>query len=170
MITSEAVEQACDEVGSYSEEEMASQFEVFFQTEPELCDFIIELTAESDPRVQELCLFLSYMVFKTVHRIDGAEPTPITHDAIETAFRESEKWIEELDKSAGTAAPDAILSSLESESEPYLLQYLITEINRSSEEGNELSDEQKGEVFFVVKTVMSTFTRRAFERKTKDAN
>ena len=170
MITSDAVEQTCAEVGNYSEAEMASEFEVFFQAEPDVCDFVVELTAESGPRVQELSLFLSYMIFKNVRLNHGADLAPVTHEMIETAFRESERWIEELDRGRGGAAPEAILSSLEAETEPHLLQYIITEINRTAGEATDLTDEQKGEVFFVVKTVMSTFTRRPFERETTDTN
>jgi hypothetical protein len=170
MITSDAVEQTCTEVGNYSEAEMASEFEVFFQSEPDVCDFVVELTAESGPRVQELSLFLSYMIFKNVRAHGGADVPPVTHDMIETAFRDSERWIEELDRGRGSSAPEAILSSLEAETEPYLLQYIITEISRTAGEAPDMTDEQKGEVFFVVKTVMSTFIRRPFERQKTDTN
>src|SRR5215471_7234946 len=113
MITSDAVEQTCAEVGNYSEAEMASEFEVFFKAEPNVCEFVAELTAESGPRVQELTLFLSYMIFKTVRANRGAHFPSVTHDVIEAAFRESEKWIEELDRTNSNRAPETILSSLE---------------------------------------------------------
>ena len=43
-----------------------TEFDSFFKEQPSICDFITELTSESSLRIQELSLFLSYMVFKTV--------------------------------------------------------------------------------------------------------
>lgn len=166
MITSDAVEQACSEVGTYSEMEMASEFELFFKAQPELCDFIVELTGESDPRVQELSLFLSYILFKTIRGSSETDLPAVTHAAIEHAFRDSEQWIEKLGEAQADAVHTSIVSSFEADTEPYLLQYIITEINRVPEDNVSLSDEQKGEIFFVVKTVMSTLLRRSFEDET----
>jgi len=36
------------------------------------------------------------------------------------------------------------------------LQYVISELNEPMEDGAELDDEEKGEVFFVLKTVISS--------------
>ena len=41
-----------------------------------------------------------------------------------------------------------------------MLQYVISEINEPLEDGTELDDEEKGEVFFVLKTVISSFSSR----------
>jgi hypothetical protein len=156
MITSAAVEQACTEVGDYSEQQMASEFERFFKAQPDLCDFVVELTGESDQKTQELSLFLSYMVFKTVERDRTSEIPAITPLTIENAFRESENWIEKLSDVEKSEIQTSISSGFETDNEPYLLQYVITEINQTLDDGTELADEQKGEIFFVLKTVIST--------------
>ena len=156
MITTEAVEKACTEVGEYSEEQMAAEFERFFKAQPELCEFVAELTSESEPKVQELSMFLSYMVFKTVERERNTDLPSITQAMIETAFHNSENWIEKLN---GPGAPDieaTILSSFEADNEPHLLQYVITEINQIMDDEAPLADEQKGEIFFILKTVISS--------------
>ena len=159
MVTSDAVEQTCSDVGAYSEGEMASEFERFFKAQPELCEFLVELTGESDQKIQELSLFLSYMVFKTVERSRTVELPVATHTMIEDAFRESESWIEKLNKVESTAVQSSILSTFEADNEPFLLQYVITEINQTLDDGTELRDEQKGEIFFVLKTVISTLIK-----------
>src|SRR5215475_1765170 len=155
MVTSDAVEQACADVGAYSEPQMASEFERFFKAQPELCDFIVELTGESDPKIQELSLYLSYVVFKAVETCREEMP-PVTQAMIEEAFRDSERWIEKLNDVESMAVQSAILSSFESEGEPFLLQYVITEINQAIDDDTELGDEQKSEIFFVLKTAIST--------------
>src|SRR5580700_2734930 len=98
MITNESVEVACNEVSEYSEEKMATEFERFFKTQPDLCEFIAELTTDSDQRIQELSLFLSYMIYKVVEVDRPAEIPAVSHDSIEAAFRESEAWIERMNE------------------------------------------------------------------------
>src|SRR6266849_4823699 len=65
MVNGESVEKACCEVGEYSDEQMVNEFDRFFRAQPAICDFIVELTHESGQKIQELSLFLSYMIFKT---------------------------------------------------------------------------------------------------------
>lgn len=168
MVTSDVVEQACTEVGDYSEEQMASEFERFFKAQPELCDFVVELTGDSEPKIQELSLFLSYMVFKAVQKTQPAELPAVTQAMIEEAFRQSEAWIEKFSRVEKDAVHSSMLSSFGADSEPHLLHYVITEINQMPDDGTCLTDEQKGEVFFVLKTVISTLLRRSFETESTE--
>jgi hypothetical protein len=167
MITSDTVDRACTEVSAYSEDQLASEFERFFKNQPDLCDFVVDLTNDSDQRIQELSLFLSYMVFKAVEMGRPAEITSVSSGTIEAAFRESESWIEMINGSEIAESDSSVVSSFAADSEPYLLQYVISELNQPLEDGSELGDEQKGEVFFVLKTVISSLSGRTFETKEK---
>jgi len=152
MISSELVDQACIEVDSYNEDRMMAEFDAFFKEQPSICEFITELTSESTLRIQELCLFLSYMVFKTVKMGQADTLNTVTSENIEVAYRESESWIERINQEGDRAQiPD--------DPEPYLIQYVISELNQPLEDGKLLEDEEKGEVFFVLKTVISSLTR-----------
>src|SRR5436189_162623 len=93
MISSESVAKACSEVGEYSDEQMVREFDRFFRAQPAICDFVVESTHDSGQKVQELSLFLSYM---------------------------------------------------------------MSELNEPTDDGSELNEEEKGEVFFVVKTVIES--------------
>ncbi len=156
MITDESVEKACSEVGDYSDEKMMGEFDRFFRAQPSICDFIVELTHESGHKIQELSLFLSYMVFKAME-VNQEEPvTTVTADAIEAAYRASESWIERVSQAEGADLQAAITASLQKDTEPHLLQYVISEINEPLEDGTGLNDEEKGEVFFVLKTVIAS--------------
>jgi valyl-tRNA synthetase len=163
MITSETVEQACSEVSEYNEEQMASEFERFFKAQPNLCDFVVEVTTDSTQRIQELSLFLSYMVFRAVEKARPPDLPSVTSENIEAAFRDSEKWIEKLNEANTPETQLSIMTSFAKDSEPYLLQYVISEINEPLEDGSQLADEQKGEVFFVLKTVIATLSGNPLE-------
>jgi hypothetical protein len=160
MITSEIVERACSEVGEFTDDQMMHEFDRFFQKQPGICEFVTELTSDSATEIQELSLFLSYMVFKAV---EAAEPNgsdklmEVSPERIESAYRESESWIDRLEQVSQDAAPGA--KPVPEDVEPFLVQYVISELNQPLEDGTLLVDEQKGEVFFVLKTVISSFAR-----------
>jgi hypothetical protein len=160
MITGESLKKACAEVGEYSDEQMASEFDRFFREQPAICEFVAELTQESGQKIQELSLFLSYMVFKTMESDESANVDSVTPAAIEAAYRESEFWIERISQAEGTELQSAIAGSLQKDTEPQLLQYVIAELNEPMEDGIELDDEEKGEVFFVLKTVITSLKGR----------
>lgn len=131
---------------------MMKEFDAFFKEQPSICDFITELTNESSLQIQELSLFLSYMIFKTIKMAKSDALETITSESIESAYRESESWIERINEDGDDA-------QIPADPEPYLTQYVISELNQPLEDGKLLQDEEKGEVFFVLKTVISSLTR-----------
>ena len=165
MITGESLKKACAVVGEYSDEQMAGEFDRFFREQPAICDFVAELTQESGQKIQELSLFLSYMVFKAMESDEPANVNAITPAAIEAAYRESEFWIERISQAEGTELQSAIAGSLQKDTEPYLLQYVIAELNEPMDDGIELDDEEKGEVFFVLKTVITSLKGEIIEKE-----
>jgi hypothetical protein len=161
MIGVDSVEKACSEVGDYSDERMVDEFDRFFRAQPAICDFVVELTHESGMKVQELSLFLAYMIFKTIET-DTADPvTKVTPEVIEAGYRDTESWMERLSGADGTELQATITANLQTDAEPNLLQYVISELNEPMEDGSELNDEEKGEVFFVVKTVIESFKNQS---------
>ena len=165
MISNHAVEKACAEVGAYSNDRMTTEFDRFFQEQPAVCEFVIELTTESSPEIQELSLFLSYMVFKAVKMGTLGELAAVATDGIEAAYHESELWIDRISQAQEGHMSADLLNDLQDEAEPHLIQYVISELNQPLEGGTVLEDEQKGEVFFVLKTVISSLVRRSFGRE-----
>src|SRR5574342_1047108 len=98
MISSDLVDQACSEVNGYTDERMMTEFDAFFKEQPSICDFITELTSESSMQIQELSLFLSYMVFKTVKLGQPDTLSAVPAEKIEAAYRESESWIDRINQ------------------------------------------------------------------------
>jgi hypothetical protein len=165
MITSESVEKACSEVGDYTDENMVSEFDRFFRAQPAVCEFIVELTHESGHKIQELALFLSYMIFKALEIERTGEIDVIKPENIEAAYRDTESWMTQVSEAEGDELQSAITASLQRDTEPHLLQYIVSELNEPMEDGAELTDEEKGEVFFLLKTIISSLNdqRRIIE-------
>ena len=162
MISNEMVERACSEVGTYTDDQMMKEFDRFFQRQPGICDFVSELTSESATEIQELSLFLSYMVFKAAETADPRGLSEVPADRIESAFHDSESWITRIEQ-----AQDQGIGLEPDDTEPFLMQYVISELNQPLEDGRLLEDEQKGEVFFVLKTVISSFVNKPNGKETK---
>lgn len=150
------MERACSEVGAYTDEQMVHEFDRFFRAQPAVCEFIVDLTHESGQKIQELSLFLSYMVFKTMEVSKTGVTVTLRPEDIETAYRNTESWMTVVSQAEGAELQDAISRSLQRDTEPHLLQYVISELNEPMEDGEELNDEEKGEVFFVLKTVITS--------------
>src|SRR6187455_28869 len=100
MITSKLVDDACSEVNSYTDDRMMKEFDAFFKEQPSICDFITELTSESALKLQELALFMSYMVYKAIKKGMPEEVAPVSPEVIEAAYKESEGWIERINQGA----------------------------------------------------------------------
>src|SRR5437879_5383692 len=141
MITSDFVDEACSEVNGYTDDRMMKEFDAFFKEQPSICDFITELTSESAMKIQELSLFMSYIVDKSSKKgMPGRSVEPAATEVIEPAYKESESWIDRINHGAEA-------SDMPVDTEPYLIQYVISELNQPLEDGTLLEDEQKGEVF-----------------------
>jgi hypothetical protein len=160
MITNDFLEQACTEVSEYTDDQMMAEFDQFFQEQPAICEFVVEATQESDPRIRELSLFLSYMVFKAVKCGRPNDVSIVTPEMIDTARRDSEYWIDQISQAEETQMEE-ISTNLKEDAEPHLVQYVISELNQPLDDGIEWEDEEKGEVFFVLKTVISSLARRS---------
>ena len=160
MISSESVVRTCTEVGQFTDEQMAKEFDRFFRAQPAICEFIVDVTHESGQKIQELSLFLSYMVFKTVQASEAGFDRIVPPEDIEAAYRETESWMTHVSQAETSELQDAVAGSLHRDAEPHLLQYIISELNEPMEDDEELSDEEKGEVFFILKTVISAISKR----------
>jgi hypothetical protein len=164
MVSSESVDKTCSEVGEYTDERMVDEFDRFFRVQPAVCEFIIELTQESDKKIQELSLFLSYIVFKAIDTERPGTAATIEQADIETAYQSTESWMARLSQAENTELQATIAASLTQDKEPFLLQYVISELNEPMEDGTELNDEEKGEIFFILKTVISAIEQEPKRR------
>jgi hypothetical protein len=163
MVSSASVEQACSEVSAYSDQRMAAEFERFFEEQPAVCTFVIEATRSSAPRVQELSLFLSYMVFKAARIGRPGMELPVTEDSIDASCRECERWIERIHEASLDSIENVRLAARDDE--PHLVQYVIAELDEPPENDVRLNDDERGAVFFVLKTVIGSLSRKSYENK-----
>lgn len=155
MVRKQTIEQVRIQVANCADEDLEREFDAFFQKQPEICDFVMDCTLPSGQAVGEFSLYLSYVTFKTL-AVDTGLTDPVPASTIAQAAIESQEWIDrlaEMDAEQFASAP-----SSETGDEPYLLGFVVTEVQDAIEDGLDLDDEDKGTVLFVLKTVISSMT------------
>ncbi len=162
MIQKETIDKIRTNVAACSDEALEEEFDGFFQNQSEICDFVVDLTSTSSQRVRELTLYLSYVVYKALAEDGGGYGGAITSERIAAACRESEEWIQHLAEIEEAEIHSAPLSTVGEE--PYLIGFVVTEVHDAIEDGLDLKEEEKGTVFFVLKTVIRALTARGEDR------
>ena len=153
VIGPEIIERVRDKVAEFPDDVLNGEFETFFSKQPEICDFVTDLTSESGQQARELVLFLAYMVYKAVEEGRSQDPEQVDAQTITSACGESREWIEKMN---GLDGADIDRSSVSGrDGELHLLGFVIAEMN---EAGAELSEEEKGTILFALKTVISCLT------------
>ena len=138
---------------------------VSFRAQPAVCEFIVELTHESGQKIQELALFLSYMIFKALEIERTGEIDLVKPENIEAAYRDTESWMAQVSEAEGDEFQSTIAASLQRDTEPHLLQYIVSELNEPMDDGAELADAEKRRGVFLLKTIIASLNdqRRIIE-------
>jgi hypothetical protein len=76
--------------------------------------------------------------------------------AIADACRESQEWMQRMSRIDAGQFDDA--SAADMGNEPYLLGFVVAEVEDAVEDGLDLGDPEKATVFFVLKTVIASMT------------
>ncbi len=153
MIGPEIIERVRDRVAEFSDDVLDGEFEAFFSKQPEICNFVTDLTSERGQQARELALFLAYLVYKAVEEGRSQDHEQVDAQTITSACGESREWIEKMH---GLDGADIDRSSVSGrDGELHLLGFVIAEMN---EAGPELSEEEKGTILFALKTVISSLT------------
>ena len=151
VIGPEVIERIRERVAEFPDDVLDGEFEAFFSKQPEICNFITDLTSESGQQARELALFLIYMVYKAVAEGRNEAPERVDAQTITSACGESREWIETMN---GLEGADIDRSSVSGrDGQLHLLGFVIAEMN---EAGLELSEEEKGTILFALKTVISS--------------
>jgi hypothetical protein len=157
VISRETIEKISSDIGGHSDDTLEQEFEELFENHSELCQFVMDLTSESRQQVQEIVLFLTYMTYRAIVE-EGGIIEPATPETITAAYRESETWMDHMSRIQESNIES--LSFTDVGEQPHLLGFVVSEINEATEDRMQASDEEKGTMFLVMKTVITVMTER----------
>ena len=157
MVQKQTIERIRAHFADCSDESLEREFDQFFARQSEVCDFVMDLTSSSSQKVRELSLYLSFVTYKVLSEDTGLTE-PVGAEVIVNASRESQEWIQRVSEMDARAFSSATASEVGNE--PYLLGFVISEVEDALEDGLDLDEEEKGTIFFVLKTVIASMTVR----------
>lgn len=160
VVSKKEVEHVADQIETLTDDQLASEFEKFFASQPAICTFVTELTSDSSSVVQELALYLSFVALRAVNHTRGEELPAVSPEAVERAHEAAEQWIDTMTEQMEGQQEEELIRSVVRSDEPHLLEFVLGELNHQGEDGESLEDEDKGEVFFLLKTVISCLSEK----------
>jgi hypothetical protein len=152
-IDEDIVEATWQEVGSMEPQDAQSAMQEAAEKQPALLTYVMAATAETREEVQELGVYLYYVIFRMFEV--GAEK-PLEEVSIEAVERHADRNDDLLERLE--SAHDRFferVSEVETARQPYIYRYLVEALfEEEDDESVELAEEETGLLFLTLKTVV----------------
>ena len=160
VIPHELVEETWKEAGSYSRAQTIKLMNRIGKTQPDLLSFVHYLTKDLGADAHEMAVYL----FMVICRIFDKSAGPIRRvgpKAIEEAYEANETFCERLIDTHERFLEKAVESVVSAQ--PFVMKYLVDALREApeSEDPVDLSEEDSGQVFLVLKTAIDLLDKRA---------
>jgi|YelNatPaOPRAMG01_1025707.scaffolds.fasta_scaffold08345_4 hypothetical protein len=156
-ISQEMVEQTWMEVGNLPPHDAQKQMTQVLRKQPELMQFVFELTEDLSEEAHELAFYLFFVVVKMFEKAYGDKVGVVTAESIVQSFEANQDLLERL-----AQVHEKFLERLSEPGlwdQPYVLRYVVEallEAAESEEDPVPLSEEEFGFLFLVLKTVIDS--------------
>jgi hypothetical protein len=158
-ISEKFVEKTWQEVARYSPIQASKEMQEMGKNQPELLAFLMALTEDLDLEVKELVIYIAFVVYRIfvgsrnkVKKVTSKEIIDCyeyNQDLMETLEGAHEKFIDRI-------------ARVQLSKQPYVMKYVVDALMEETEEGDgvELTDEDKGFIFLLLKTVVDLLDKR----------
>ena len=152
-ILEKIVEKTWQEVASFSPSQAGKEMEKMGKNQPELLAFLMALTEDLDLEVRELAIYIAFVIYR-IFKGPRNKIKKITSKEIIDCYEYNEDLMGRLE-GAHEKFLDRI-ARVQVSKQPYVMQYVVDTLVEESEEGDgvELTDEDKGFIFLLLKTVV----------------
>jgi hypothetical protein len=152
-ISEKFVEKTWQEVAGYSLNRASKEMQKMGKNQPDLLAFLMALTEDLDPEVRELAIYIAFVVYRI---FEGSQNKikKITSKEIMDCYEYNEDLMARLE-GAHEKFIDRI-ARIQISKQPYVMKYVVDALIEGSEEGDgiDLTDEDKGFLFLLLKTVV----------------
>jgi len=152
-ISEKFVEKTWQEVAGYSPNRASKEMQKMGKNQPDLLAFLMALTEDLDPEVRELAIYIAFVVYR-IFEGSRNKIKKITSKEIMDCYEYNEDLMARLE-GAHEKFIDRI-ARIQISKQPYVMKYVVDALIEGSEEedGIELTDEDKGFLFLLLKTVV----------------
>jgi hypothetical protein len=159
-ISEAMVEETWVEVGQLPPEEAQNQVQGVWKRQPELMHFLMELTEDLSQGASELAFYLFFVVVRMFEKAYGSGLQEVMVEQIVESFEANQDFLERLAR-----VNERFLEKLfepDQWEQPYVLRYVVEalmEASESEEDPIELSEQEFGCLFLVLKTVIDSLNK-----------
>jgi hypothetical protein len=131
-------------------------------SQPELLAFVTELTKEMDQEVKELGIYMFLVVYRMFQKAHG-KIKKISSEEIIECYEHNEGLMERLEGAHETFLDR--IASVQTSRQPYVVNYVVEALMEEDEgeDAVELTDEQKGFVYLLLKTVIDVLDQKGMK-------
>jgi hypothetical protein len=154
VVLEDQVEAAAEEVCELMDVRVDTEMTRATSQQPELFAFLMELTEGHGLPAHELAIFLYVVILRAFAKTASRDIRPIEPAAIQKRLEENEALLARLDGAHPRFLERMALSEISKQ--PFVVQYLVEALVDApyGEDPVELSEEESGTLFLVLKTVI----------------
>jgi hypothetical protein len=152
------VEKTWQEVAGFRPESAKKEMMKIGNSQPELLAFVTESSQEMRQEVRELAIYMFLVVYRMFQGAQG-KIKKISSEEIINCYEHNEGLMERLEGAHETFLDR--VASAQTSRQPYVVKYVVDAL-REEDEGEdavELTEEQKGFLFLLLKTVIDVLDR-----------
>jgi hypothetical protein len=156
------VEKTWQEVAGFSPDRAKKEMMKIGNTQPELLALVTELTKEMDQEVKELGIYMFLVVYRMFQKAHG-KIKKISSEEIIECYEHNEGLMERLEGAHETFLDR--IASVQTSRQPYVVNYVVEALMEEDEgeDAVELTDEQKGFVYLLLKTVIDVLDQKGMK-------
>ena len=161
-IREEIVEKTCQEVAGFSPDRAKKEMMKIGNSQQELLAFVMESAKEMGQEVRELAIYMFLVVYRMFQKTHG-KIKKISSEEIIECYEHNETLMERLE-GAHEKFLDRV-ASVQTSRQPYVVNYVVDAL-MEEDEGEEavaLTEEQKGFLFLLLKTVIDVLDQRGMK-------
>ena len=159
IIPEEIVEKTWQEVAGFSPVRANTEMMKIGKNQPALLAFVTELSEETGQEVKELAVYLFFVVYRMFQKAQGKIKKISSQEVIE-CHEHNESLMERLEGAHERFLDRA--ARIQISNQPYVMKYVIDALMEDEEgaEATELTDEDKGFLFVLLKTVVDVLDQK----------
>jgi hypothetical protein len=156
-ISENTVEETWQLIAEMEPEKAAESMFEFAEAQPNLLGFVMAFAEELDADAKELSTYLLYVVYQMFARSSKSPIPMISEEQVTSQYDATEALLSSLHEAGEKPSED--LAYLESANQPWVYRYVAEALLESDEtddpeEQLDLTEEDFGEVFMMLKTVI----------------
>jgi hypothetical protein len=155
MIDAATVEATWRRIGAFTEAQARGEAERGGIEQPDLLAFVVAFTQELSPAAHELGIYLFHVVLAIFRAAAGQRVPRVKAGAIERQWTENSEALERLGRTHARFLERAALQQVSGE--PEVMRYLVEAVMDAGDDPEdpvELTEEDQGMLFLVLKTVV----------------